>query len=52
MLDTMHGRSRYGHRPSHPYNAGTEYVGFLPTKQTLLAPSAKRRDVFGDSHEG
>ena len=38
-----HGRSRiYDHRPSHPYNAGTEHVGFSPTRQTLLAPSAKR----------
>ena len=29
-----------------PTNARTEHVGFLPTKQTLRAPSAKRRDVF------
>ena len=41
----------YDHRPSHPYNAGTEHVGFSPTRQTLLAPSAKRREVFGESHE-
>ena len=27
-------------------------VGVAPTKQTLLAPSAKRREVFGESHEG
>ena len=39
------------HRPSHPYYAGTEYVGFSPTRQTLLAPSEKRREVFGESHE-
>ena len=44
--------SCYDHRPSHPYYAGTEHVGFSPTKQTLLAPSAKRRVVFGESHEG
>ena len=25
---------------------------FSPTRQTLLAPSAKRRDVFGESHGG
>ena len=25
-------------RPSHPYNVGTEHVGFPPTKQTLLGP--------------
>ena len=24
----MHGRSRVNHRPSHPYKAGTEHVGF------------------------
>ena len=44
--------SSYDHRPSHPYYAGTEHVGFSPTRQTLLAPSAKRREVFGESHEG
>ena len=49
----MHGRSRMtiAIRPSHPYYAGTEHVGFSPTRQTLLAPSAKRREVFGESHE-
>ena len=41
----------YDHRPSHPYNAGMEGVGFLPTRQTLLAPRAKRREVLGESHE-
>ena len=40
------------HRPSHPYNAGTEYVGLSRTRQTSLAPSAKHREVFGESHEG
>ena len=48
----MQGRSRIGHRPSHAYRAGTEHVAFLPTMQTLLAPSAKRREVLGESHEG
>ena len=43
----------YDHRPSHPYYAGTEHVGFSPIRQTLLvAPSAKRREVFDESHEG
>ena len=42
----------YGHRPSHPYNAGTKHFGFSPTRQTLLAPSVKRREVLGESHEG
>ena len=50
----MHGRTgiTIAIRPSHPYNAGTEHVGFSPTRQALLAPSAKRREVFGESHEG
>ena len=29
-----------------------EHVGFSPTRQTLLAPSAKRREVSGESHGG
>ena len=29
-----------------------ERVGFLPTRQTSRAPSAKRREVFGESHQG
>ena len=37
----------YDHRPSHPYYAGTEHGGFSPTRKTLLAPSPKRREVFG-----
>ena len=36
----------------HPYDAGTEHVGFSPTRQALLAPSPKRREVLGESHEG
>ena len=50
----MHGRSgmTIWCRPSHPYNGGTEHVGFSPTRQALLAPSAKRREVFDRSHEG
>ena len=36
---------------SNPYNTWTEHVGFPPARQTLLVPSAKRREVFGDSHE-
>ena len=42
----------YDHRPSRPCNAGTENVGFSPTRQTSLGRSAKRREVFGESHEG
>ena len=40
------------HRPSHPYNAGTEHSGCSPTGQALLAPSAKRREGSGEPHEG
>ena len=54
VLLFVHGRSRMtvDHRPSHPCNAGMEDVGFTLTRQTLLAPSAKRREVLGESHEG
>ena len=42
LTPCMAGGSRMAiDRPSHPYNAGTEHVGFSPTSQTLLAPSAK-----------
>ena len=43
---------QYDHRPSHPYYAGTEHVGFSPTRQTFLETSAKLREVFGESQEG
>ena len=46
MLIIMHGN-----RPSHPYNAGTEYAGFSRIRPALLAPNAKRREVLGESHE-
>ena len=48
----------YDHRPSNPYYAGTEHVGFspsrqtCPTRQTWLAPRVKRREVLGEPHEG
>ena len=49
----MHGRSRISiHSPSHPCNAGTEHVGFSPTRQISPALSAKRCEVFGESHDG
>ena len=51
-LDIMHGRSRMTIDPLHPYNAGTEHVGFSSTRQTLLAPSAKRCEVFSELHGG
>ena len=48
----MHGRSgmTIAIRPSHPYYAGTEHVGFSLIRLALLAPSAKRREEFGESH--
>ena len=41
-----------GHKPSHPFNDGTEHVGFSRTRQTSGVPSAICREVFGESHEG
>ena len=46
------GPLSYDHRPSHPSNAGTEHVGFSPTRQALLVPSAGRHGVFGEPHQG
>ena len=43
----MQGRSPYGQTPSPFYNAGTEHVGFSPTRQIFLAPSTKRLDMLG-----
>ena len=41
------------HRLSQTYDVGTEHVGFHgPNGMKLLAPSAKRRAVFGESREG
>ena len=37
--------------PSHPYNAGTERVGFTD-QHILLAPSPKHREMLGESREG
>ena len=52
VLGFMHGHSRMTVDPRIPTNAGTEHVGFSPNRQTLLAPSAKRREMSGESHEG
>ena len=48
----MHGRSMSDHRPAHRYNDETEHVEFALTRQTLLEPNAKRREVFREPHEG
>ena len=37
---------------SHPSKAGTEHAGFSPDQARTQSPSAKRRGVFGESHEG
>ena len=42
----------YDLRPSHPYDAGTEILGFSPTRLALRVSSAKRREVSSESHEG
>ena len=42
----------YDHRPKHPYSAGAEHVVFTSTRQMLLAPIAKRREVLGESPRG
>ena len=38
--------------PSHPYHVGTGHVGLSSTRQISRAPRAKRREAFGESHEG
>ena len=48
----MHGRCLPDHSPFHSFHAGTERVEFSPTRKALLEPSAKRGEVFGQSHEG
>ena len=50
VLIIMHGRSRMTIDP-RIYYAGTEHVGFSPTRQKLLTRSAKRREVLGELHE-
>ena len=48
----MRSRSRKTIDPSHPNIVWTERVGLPPTRQAVLvAPSATRREVFGESHE-
>ena len=33
------------------YDAGTDHAGFWPDQARDQSPSAKRRDVFGESHD-
>ena len=52
-----HGRSpcsscfRMNESRPHSYHAGTEHVGFSPTRLTSLGPSAELREVLSESHE-
>ena len=39
----LNGRILSDHRPSDPYNTGTEHVGFSSTRQTFFAWSAKEQ---------
>ena len=48
----MHGRGGMTIDPRILTMPGRQPVGFSRTRDTLLAPSAKRREVFGESHEG
>ena len=47
----VHGRSRMTIDPRIPTAPGRETSGFHQP-QTLLAPSARRRAVFGELHKG
>ena len=47
----MHSRYRVS-IAIRPYNVRAKHVGFSSTRQALSAPSAKPREVFGESHDG
>lgn len=40
----------YDHFTSHPYKAGAEYAGLLPSGASNSVPSVKLHDVFGDAY--
>ena len=53
VLVVVHGRSRRTIDPRIPAMPGRSTSGlFSRTRKTLLAPSAKRREGSGESHEG
>ena len=52
VLDIHAWPSSYDQILSHPCSAGTAHVGFLPTRPTSLAPSAKRRVVLNCGGRG
>ena len=47
MYSCQDGRSRVTIDPRIPTMPERRHVGFSPTRQTLLAPSAKPREVWG-----
>ena len=49
VFKTRDPRIRDGGRQGFTDQTGMESVGFSPTRQTLLAPSAKHREVFGET---
>ena len=52
VLIVINGRSSMTIDPRIPTMPGDgEHVGCSPTRQTLLAPSTKRRGAFGESYE-
>ena len=50
--EIVHARGRVTIDPRIPCYAGPDHVGLSPTRPTLLAPRAKRREVSGEPHEG
>ena len=48
----MHSRCRKTIDPRMPTMPGRSTPGFTQTRQALRAPSAKCREVFGESHGG
>ena len=49
----MHDRSRaVTIDPRNPTTPGRSKTGFHPPDRTVRAPSAKRGEVVGESHEG
>ena len=51
VLGIMHGRSRMNIDPRISLLCRDGHVGFSSTRQTLFAPSVKRREMLGESHE-
>lgn len=52
VLNIMHCRSRQTIDPPIPTVPGRGTKGFHSPGKTSLAPSAKRRELFSESHQG